>query len=167
MRLLSVLKTIVSPSGTTPRGILIASFAAMFMIFAFDLFYGSTIWLHQLYIFPLSALAFYCEPIGWVTVGIVVAGITQLLTLLSYKLFKDAVVADLIIGLTANTMMAGLARAARARLAEIEALAAVDPLTGLFNRRGFEPLAEREIGRQKRYGGIFSVLVHPGASDTL
>jgi diguanylate cyclase (GGDEF)-like protein len=78
---------------------------------------------------------------------------------LSYALFKDAVVADLIIGLTANTMMAGLARAARARLAEIEALVAVDPLTGLFNRRGFEPLAEREIGRQKRYGGIFSLAV--------
>jgi diguanylate cyclase (GGDEF)-like protein len=159
MRLLSVLKKIVSPSGASPRGILIASFTSIFMIFGFDLVYGSTLWLHQLYIFPLSALAFYCKPLRWVAAGIVVSGITQLMTLLSYKLFKDAVVANLLITLTANLTIAGVARAARARFAEIEALATIDPLTGLFNRRGFDPLAQREIDRQKRYGGTFSLAV--------
>jgi diguanylate cyclase (GGDEF)-like protein len=95
----------------------------------------------------------------WVVLGILLSGITQLLTLLSYKLFEDAVIANLVVTFVAHIAMAGVARTARVRFVEIEALATVDPLTGLFNRRGFESIAEREIGRQRRYGGTFSLAV--------
>jgi diguanylate cyclase (GGDEF)-like protein len=36
-------------------------------------------------------------------------------------------------------------------------LATTDWLTGLRNRRSFETIAELEIARQKRYGGVFSL----------
>lgn len=37
-------------------------------------------------------------------------------------------------------------------------LAITDPLTGLFNRRYFMELANREIGRSRRYGGTVSLM---------
>ena len=38
-------------------------------------------------------------------------------------------------------------------------LATTDWLTGLHNRRSFESIADMEISRQKRYGGVFSLVI--------
>jgi diguanylate cyclase (GGDEF)-like protein len=43
--------------------------------------------------------------------------------------------------------------AARERIAELEARADVDPLTGILNRRGFERELARTLSYLKRYGG--------------
>jgi diguanylate cyclase (GGDEF)-like protein len=43
--------------------------------------------------------------------------------------------------------------ALRARIAEAEARADIDPLVGIFNRRGFMRELERAIAYVKRYGG--------------
>jgi diguanylate cyclase (GGDEF)-like protein len=37
-------------------------------------------------------------------------------------------------------------------IAAVSAVALIDPLTGVFNRRGFIEAAERELGRARRYG---------------
>jgi diguanylate cyclase (GGDEF)-like protein len=42
---------------------------------------------------------------------------------------------------------------------EIERLALTDSLTGLFNRRGFAQLAQREFERYQRYGSSLSVIM--------
>ena len=42
---------------------------------------------------------------------------------------------------------------------ELERLAQVDPLTGVFSRRHFMALAEKELARTSRYGGPLSVLM--------
>ena len=52
-----------------------------------------------------------------------------------------------------------LARFARASYFDIADLANQDPLTGLPSRRQFKSIIEREIARQKRYGGVFSLAI--------
>lgn len=42
---------------------------------------------------------------------------------------------------------------------KLERLAQIDPLTGVFNRRHFMLLAEKELARANRYGGVLSVLM--------
>jgi diguanylate cyclase (GGDEF)-like protein len=42
---------------------------------------------------------------------------------------------------------------------EIQKLATVDPLTGLYNRRAFEELGEREVDRYNRLGRPLSVVM--------
>jgi diguanylate cyclase (GGDEF)-like protein len=42
---------------------------------------------------------------------------------------------------------------------EIQKLATVDPLTGLYNRRAFEELGEREVDRYNRQGRPLSVVM--------
>ena len=43
--------------------------------------------------------------------------------------------------------------------ARVEALAVRDPLTGLYNRRGFYQLAEKEEQRVRRYGGTLQAIM--------
>jgi diguanylate cyclase (GGDEF)-like protein len=148
---------LISPSSLPRSGILSASFVAILAIFAFDLAYGSTIWLHELYIFPLSLLAYYCKPIAAMAIGVVLTTIALMLTLSSYDLSTVDTFVNCLIALTANLTVAGIARAGRVRVLQIEAAVGIDPLTGLYNRRGFETIAEREIARERRYGGALSL----------
>ncbi|MCS7171986.1 MAG: GGDEF domain-containing protein [Armatimonadetes bacterium] len=47
----------------------------------------------------------------------------------------------------------------REALAELQQLSITDPLTGLYNRRHFTDLLEREISRHARYGQPFTLLL--------
>ena len=140
-----------------PTLIVLASLAAMVTIFLADVADGKDIWLHVLYLFPIGVLAFYCRGLAAAIIGLLLAFAFQLLTLFDYDLPMASVVANMFIGLAANLLTAGLARLARSRSIALEVLATTDALTGLLNRRGFEAIAEREIARQGRYGGTFSL----------
>src|SRR6202012_1887948 len=48
---------------------------------------------------------------------------------------------------------------ARSKIDIMEALTVTDELTRLHNRRGLETVIRREIARQKRYGGVFSLAI--------
>ncbi len=63
---------------------------------------------------------------------------------------------DLVVGLAADAAIA----IENARLfAEVQQLAITDGLTGLYNRRHFFALAERELERARRYGHPLSVIL--------
>lgn len=145
----------VAPSGL----VLVISILAMAAIFGIDLADGSSIWSHVLYVFPVCAIALSRERLTWVVLGLLLSAVLQLLTLLAYDISVRAVVANSVILLVANVMTVGLARVARSRFAKLRTLATTDVLTGLHNRLGFQSVAEKEITRQKRYGGVFSLAV--------
>ena len=149
----------MTPHVAPPGLVLVTSILAIVAIFGIDLADGSSIWTHVLYVFPICAIALSCERFTWVVVGFLLSAVFQLLTLLTYDISVLAVVANSVIALVANGMTVGLARVARSRLAKLKTLATTDVLTGLHNRLGFQSVAEKEINRQKRYGGVFSLAV--------
>lgn len=150
----------VTPRVTPPGGLILgASILAMAAIFGIDLADGSSIWSHILYVFPLCAIAFSCERFTWVVFGFLLSAVFQLLTLLAYEISVLSIVANSVIAVAANVMTIWLARVARLRFAKIETLATTDFLTGLHNRLGFQSVAEKEIARQERYGGVLSLAV--------
>jgi len=149
----------VTPRLAPPMTIFVTSILAMVTIFGVDLADGSQIWSQVLYVFPLYFIALSCERFRWVVFAVLLSAVFQLLTFLWYEISALSVIANWIIALAASVMTVGLARVARSRFAEAETDAATDVLTGLCNRRGFESVAAREIIRQKRYGGVFSLVV--------
>jgi len=50
-------------------------------------------------------------------------------------------------------------RSLESAIADIETIANTDQLTGIFNRRYFADLSEKELARSKRYKEVFSLLV--------
>jgi diguanylate cyclase (GGDEF)-like protein len=149
----------VTPHLATPRAILPISILAMGAIFVVDLADGSQIWSQVLYLFPLCAIALSCPRFAWVLFAVLLALVFQVVTFVTYEISSAAVVANSIIALAAGTLSVAAVRVARWRFANIATAATTDVLTGLYNRRGFESVAEREIARQKRYGGVFSLVV--------
>jgi diguanylate cyclase (GGDEF)-like protein len=152
-------RIVTSPQSLSSRLMFLANIFAMTSIFGLDLADGSRIWLHVLYVFPISAIAFCCERTSLVVIGVVISNVLQLLTLIAYGMPGVPIVANLTIAFASGTMIAVLSRAARVNIARIEALTITDPLTRLHNRRGFGFALDKEIARQKRYGGVFSVVV--------
>src|SRR5579863_9514222 len=159
MRMRSYVHDWVTPRLAAPRAILAISILAMVAIFVVDLADGSQIWSQTLYVFPLCAIALSCPRLAWVLSGVLLALVFQVLTFVAYDISAAAVVANSIVALAADTLSVAAARVARWHVARIETAATTDVLTGLHNRRGFESVAEQEIARQKRYGGVFSLVV--------
>ncbi len=131
----------------------------MVSIFALDLTDGPKIWLHVLYVFPISTIAFQCERAGLIVIGVAVSIAFQLLTLIAYDMSAFAILTNLIVALASGTLIAALTRVARLNISRIEALTITDSLTGVHNRRGLESIVGIEIARQKRYGGVFSLAI--------
>ncbi len=69
-----------------------------------------------------------------------------------YAFSATAYVWNFVSRLIVQTALSLSVAALRASLSQQYRLARVDPLTGVFNRRGFEELAVREISRSMRYG---------------
>jgi diguanylate cyclase (GGDEF)-like protein len=131
----------------------------MFGICAADWLDGSQIWLHVLYIFPLAMIAYRCADWRYVLVGLAVALVLQGMTLGAYGIPAILMFVNLAIACTSGTLLIVLARTARANVLRALHLAARDALTGVDNRRGFESALAAEIDRQRRYGGVFSLIV--------
>jgi diguanylate cyclase (GGDEF)-like protein len=153
------LEEILSPSSAPSHTGVLVGILGIVLIFAIDLADGSRIWTHALYVFPVCGIAFCCKRFGWAVIAVVLSMVFQLLTLLTYDMSTVSVVANLFIALAANAMTVGLARAARAHFARVATLATTDALTGIHNRRGFVALVDQELARQKRYGGVFALVI--------
>jgi diguanylate cyclase (GGDEF)-like protein len=112
-----------------------------------------------LYIFPLALLALHCERRRVVLGGLALSVAFQLLNFSNHRLPGGPFVTDAIIAFASSVLTIVLARAVRERYMATADLASIDSLTGLRNRRSFESIADMEVARQKRYGGVFSLAI--------
>ena len=147
---------------TTPGGlpawmVFAGGILAILLIATIDFLTNSHIRLSVLYVFPLAAIAFHCEQKHWVVAGFVLA-----LACAFTNEFRDvggSASFDIDTGIFILTAILTVFMASAARQNYVLAMniATTDWLTGLHNRRGFEAVADLEIARQKRYGGVFSL----------
>jgi len=131
----------------------------MLVVLFFDLTFPADIRLHVLYIFPLAVIALHCERIGVILGGFALSVAFQLSNFSFHGIPDGPFITDAIIAIASSVLTIVLARAVRENYLATANLAASDSLTGLRNRRGFEVIADMEITRQKRYGGVFSLAI--------
>jgi len=150
---------LLTPEAFQPTHVLAASVIAMAAVFALDLLAPTDIRLHILYVFPLAAIALHCEHRGATLGGLLAVTVLQLWTLMFHGLSTDSYATDALVALASSVLTMLLARAVRENHMATMNLATTDWLTGLHNRRSFETVADLEIKRQRRYGGVFSLAV--------
>jgi diguanylate cyclase (GGDEF)-like protein len=152
------IKMLATPGGIPPHKAMLASVIAMLTIFVVDFATDATVQLHLLYIYPLILVCIHCSNLRYVKSVVALAIMLQAMTLLSYgneiPLHSKITLACIV--LASNIGISMVAVMARITFSEVEQLASFDWLTGLYNRKGFEPLVEMEIRRQRRYGSDFS-----------
>lgn len=153
------LHRLATPGELSPRVALVASILAMVVVLAFDLLLPADIRLHVLYIFPLAVIALHCERTRVVLGGFALSVAFQLWNFVNHRIPDGPFVTDALIAFASSVLTIVLARAVRDNYLATANLAIHDSLTGLRNRRSFESIAEMEIARQKRYGGVFSLAV--------
>lgn len=144
----------------TSHGMVFALMAACVLgIFVADSVLPPEVRLHGMYVFPLAIVARYCAPL-WQSIAVLL--LTTALQVVAFRnqpVTTPSLVSDVIAPLAASVLILGLARAWRLSYLRALRLAAVDPLTGLPNRRAWFAQLEAQIGRQRRYGGTFSLAV--------
>lgn len=132
---------------------------AMFSLYALDAGDHGVVSLHSLYIFPLVMIVIHCPRPAEILLGLATAITLQAVTLLEDDVPMLVLRAELMLALVSSGLMILLASAARLSFLETASQAAHDPLTGLLNRRSFQTIMDAEIGRQRRYGGVFSLVM--------
>lgn len=150
---------LMTPEALQPKVVLVVSIFAMTMVFITDSLLPANIRLHMLYIFPMAAIALHCEKISAIVVGLVLSTLFQLITFYIDEVPASSLITDAAIAFLASWLTIYMARAVRENHLIVANMATTDPLTGLNNRRSFENIADLEIDKQKRYGGIFSIVV--------
>ncbi|RIX45684.1 MAG: GGDEF domain-containing protein [Rhodocyclales bacterium GT-UBC] len=133
--------------------------AASLTIFAADLATAADIRLHVLYVFPLVTVALHCERLLAAGLLLPFIIILQVLTFSRQESSLSAILTDTLVSSAAALLAIGLARGMRSNHLHVLNLANRDALTNLLNRRSFEKLTDREISRQRRHGGLFSLAV--------
>jgi diguanylate cyclase (GGDEF)-like protein len=153
-----LLKKLTTPGGIPQKIAFLSSVIAMLAIFIVDYVTDTTVQLHLLYIYPLIVACIHCQNLRYVRSAVALAIVLQALTVLSYgnaiPLQSKIILACIV--LASNIGISMVAVMARINFMEVDQLATFDWRTGLYNRKGFEPLVEMEIRRQRRYGGDFS-----------
>ncbi|SPJ18416.1 putative Diguanylate cyclase [Burkholderiales bacterium] len=155
----SFFRRLCTPGAISPGVVEAVSILAMVALFGLERATGAQIWLHVLYMFPLVALAIHCGPPGLVALGFLMTVGFQIVTIFANESSALARSVNSLVALAWPILVVLLARFARASYFDIADLANQDPLTGLPSRRQFESIIEREIARQKRYGGVFSLAI--------
>jgi len=145
------------PAMTEGRRPFLIGLLIMLAICVADCLDGARIWLHVLYVFPLAMLAYRCDRLSMVLVGLGAAVAMQACTLVVYGMATIPMLVNIVIALVSGALLVSIARLARVGFLRNWELASKDPLTGLCNRRGFDRALALEIARQRRYGGVFSL----------
>ncbi|MBI1174893.1 MAG: protein kinase [Sideroxydans sp.] len=151
------LQRLAVPGAVSPNFVAVGSFIAMGVIFAVDMITKTRIQMHMLYIFPLIMVSYHCEQMKLVKTATTLSLLLQGIMLMSdtnLSILAKTILAILV--LPSNIMVAYVSRIARTNFMEVGHLASFDRLTGLRNRLNFESIADMEIVRQKKHGGIFS-----------
>lgn len=154
------LKRFASPGFVPENLAILISYLTILVIFPLDVITGSQVSLCVIYVFPLTLIALHCNSIRFVSGAIALAIFVQFLTLLTFNDDSLAVKAFLfgLIFLSDITLIL-ITRYARFNILEAERLSTTDPLTRLSNRRALENAIKGETMRQRRYGGVFSLVL--------
>ncbi len=153
-----LLKLIATPGGLPHQIVFLPSVIAMLAIFALDITTSVIAQMYLLYIVPLIVVGLHSKKLSYVRFSVVLAIMLQAITLVFYDneiTFQSKIILVCMI-LPLNILISIVAVLARINFEEVEHLATFDWLTGFYNRKGFEPLVEMEIRRQRRFGGDFS-----------
>ena len=146
--------------GTLPeRAVFIVSMFAICAVFWADVATTADVRFRVVYIFPLTAIALHSEQMRKVVIGFILTVFCEIVSLLLYHLSLAATLLEGFLGITGFLLVIVLARATRENYLRTLQLATHDPLTKLRNRQSFGLVAEAELERQKRYGGVFSLAV--------
>lgn len=154
---IKIFSRFTAPGAVAPRYAIVASLSVTGLIFLSDVLTPANIRLHFLYIFPLACMALHCASVTPVIGAALLSGCLQLLTFFIHHEPASELITDSFVAFSATLLIIVLARNLRANFLAVEHLAKQDALTELHNRRSFEDIAEKEIARQRRYGGVFSL----------
>jgi serine/threonine-protein kinase len=153
----SRLKRLATPGGVPQNSVITISYFAMVLTFLLDFFTDGTVQLHLLYVLPLVMIGFHSEKLLPVRIASAFSLIVQGI-IISY--FDDlsviSKIALLSLVLPSNLVIVYISRVARANFLEVTKLASYDGLTGLRHRLSFESIADMEVVKQQRNGGVFS-----------
>ncbi|MDR3371026.1 MAG: GGDEF domain-containing protein [Rhodoferax sp.] len=129
----------------------------MLLILTVDIMNGEHVRLHILYVFPLAAIAIHCplKRSQWLAFG--VSLVFQIWSIVNQRVTPITLAADLSVACAASGLTLLLANAVRVNYLKALSLATIDNLTGLPNRAVLMTVIDKEIVRQKRYGGVFSL----------
>jgi Diguanylate cyclase, GGDEF domain len=139
--------------------IFLATALGALAIFSIDLAAPDEIRLHGLYVFPLAIAARYCARLGWSIALLVLTTALQTATYLIQVVASPSWISDVAAPFATSVLILFLARAWRRSYLTAVRQAAIDPLTGIGNRRAFLTDLGAEIVRQKRSAGTFSLAV--------
>src|SRR5580658_148021 len=158
-----------------PTGLkVLAAVTLLTIVSVADYLAGADLTLRALYLLPVGLAAWSVGPAFAALVGVFSVGFCLYLDFTSELtraprvfVYSDAVARAVVYA--AATVVIDRLRDAQARL---DRLARTDPLTGLYNRRGFQELGAREIERAKRRGTPLAMVGvdldgFKGVNDTL
>jgi diguanylate cyclase (GGDEF)-like protein len=172
-KLSSFLVQIASPGFIPDYMAIFISYLMILLIFPLDVITGSKVTLRLIYVFPLTLIALHCSRQGFVIGALVLSIAVQVLTLMTFSddSFDTKIFLFVIIFLS-DCILVLVARFARFNIIEATRLSTTDPLTRLSNRRALEEAIQAESIRQKRYGGVFSLVLidldgFKGVNDTM
>jgi len=172
-KLSSFLIQIASPGFIPDYTAIFLSYLMILLIFPLDVVTGSKVTLRLIYVFPLTLIALHCSMIAYVITAVILSIAVQVLTLTTFtddplntKIFLFVII------LLSDSLLVLVARFARFNIIEAKRLSTTDPLTRLNNRRALEDAILAESIRQKRYGGVFSLVLidldgFKGVNDTM
>jgi len=138
---------------------LVGSVAGVMVLFTIDLAVPAEIRLHGLYVFPLAIVARYCARLQWSVVVLVLTTALQLYAFSTQLVAVPSLISDIAAPFATSVLIVFLARAWRESYLVAVNQAAMDPLTGLGNRRMFFAELDAEISRQRCRVGSFSLAV--------
>jgi diguanylate cyclase (GGDEF)-like protein len=139
--------------------VLVGSVLGVAIIFLLDLWTGTNIRLHVLYVFPLALVSRYCSRITMTVFALALTTVLQVITFSRDALSATSFASDVFVAFAASLLIIFLARKGRSAYLTAINQATSDSLTNLMNRRAFIAEVDSEIARQKRYGGIFSLAI--------
>ena len=156
--LASLLRRLGTPGALPPRLVEACGIGLILAVFILDTVTPPAIRMRVLYVFPLAWIAIHSGRQGVVLFAFLVALLCELVSLYWFGLPWSANLAEVIITVAAFALVVLLSKSARENHLQVVRLATHDSLTGLPNRRGIEESLTAEIERQKRYGGVFSLM---------
>ena len=155
----SKIPALLTPGAISPNTAFVAGCFGLLALGIVDYWMGKDIRMDSLYVIPLAVIAIHCNRRRDVGFAFLLMFALQTLVLFSYDTPRTTKWTSLGIAALLGLFVLVLCRLVSASFLRLRQTSSLDSLTGLHNRRSFESLAEQEIARHRRYGGVFSLVV--------